>query len=291
VVTERVSTSIHPDTSLGTVDLTVSDLARSQKFYGDILGLVVRRRDGTTAELGTGAASLLRLWERPGARPKPPHATGLYHFAVLLPARADLARALRRLSETRYEIDGASDHLVSEAIYLADPDENGIEIYADRPRSAWRFRNGQLQMATAPLDVDNLFAELHADPRPGAGLPDGARIGHVHLHVAHLQTAEAFYREVLGFDLMVRYGDSASFLSAGGYHHHIGLNTWAGVGAPPPPPDAAGLRYFTIRLPSRAELMRVLDRVRTASLPAEETPDGYFIRDTSQNGMMLAGDR
>ncbi len=150
------------------------------------------------------------------------------------------------------------------------------------------MQNGRLRMDTLPLDVEDLMGELTTSSRPGTSLPDGTRIGHVHLHVADLGAAEAFYRDVLGFDLMVRYGDSASFLSAGGYHHHIGLNTWAGVGAPPPPPDAAGLRYFTVRLPNGAELARVVGRVRDAGVPIEETPGGVFVHDPSQNGVLLA---
>ncbi len=287
---ERALSSIHPDTSLGAVNLTVSAIGRVLEFYRDVLSFSIRRRDGAMAELGTEETSLLILWERSGARSKPPHTTGLYHFAILLPARGDLARTLRRLIDARYPIDGASDHLASEALYLADPDGNGIEIYADRPRSAWTYRNGQLQMAALPLDLEDLMTELKTDPRPWNGLPHGTRIGHIHLHVANLRAAEAFYRDVLGFDLMVHYGGSASFLSVGGYHHHIGLNTWAGTGAPPPPPDTIGLQHFTIRLPNHAELARVVERVRAASLPVEETPDGFLIRDPSQNGVLLTAD-
>jgi len=274
-------------TSLGPVSLTVSGLERSLQFYGDTLGFRVRRRDGATAELGTEALPLLYLLEQPGARRKPPHTTGLYHYAILLPTRGDLARALQRLAAVRYSIEGASDHLVSEALYLADPDGHSIEVYADRPRSVWPKLNGQLRMDTLPLDIDDLMNEVKSDAQPWSGPPPGTRIGHVHLHVADLRAAEAFYHEVVGFEVMVRYGNSASFLSAGGYHHHIGLNTWAGVGAPPPPPDAVSLRYFMIRLPGRAELDRVIDRVKAAGLPTEETPDGPLLRDPSQNAVLL----
>lgn len=280
--------SIHPDTSLGAVHLTVSALGRSLEFYREILGFSVLRQDEAVAELGTGSTPLVVLSERPGATPKPPNTTGLYHFAILLPARADLARALRRLADTRYPIEGASDHLASEALYLADPDGNGIEIYADRPRSAWTYRNGQLQMATVALDVEGLMKELQTDPRPWNGLPSGTRIGHIHLHVADLRAAEAFYRDVLGFDLVLHYGTSASFLSAGGYHHHIGLNTWAGVGAPPPPPGAAGLRWFTIVVPDRAEAERILRRAQEAGVRCEDQNGGVFLCDPSGNRMRLA---
>jgi catechol 2,3-dioxygenase len=278
---------IHPDTSLGAVHLTVSALARSLEFYRGTLGFNVLRQDEAVAELGTGSAPLVVLSERPGATPKPPNTTGLYHFAILLPARADLARALRQLSDTHYPIQGASDHLVSEALYLADPDGNGIEIYADRPRSAWTYRSGQLQMATAALDVEGLMKELKTDPRPWNGLPQATRIGHIHLHVSDLPAAEAFYRDVLGFDLVLRYGTSAGFLSAGGYHHHIGLNTWAGVGAPPPPPDALGLRWFTIAVPDRAEADGILRRAQAAGASHEDQPNGTFLRDPSGNSMLV----
>jgi len=284
---QKASTSIHPDTDIGVVHLTVPDLDRSIQFYGGTLGLRTRRREGPMVELGTVAAPLLTLWEQARARPRPPHTTGLYHFAILLPSRADLARALQRLLAARYGIDGASDHLVSEAVYLADPDGNGIEIYADRPRSAWPVQDGWLRMDTLPLDLEDLMDEVRAGVAAAPGLPEGTRIGHIHLHVADLAAAEAFYRDVLGFDLMVRYGRSASFLSAGGYHHHIGINTWAGAGAPPPPPDAAGLRFFTLRLPHEAELARVVARVREAGAPLEETPGGVLVRDPSQNGVAL----
>lgn len=270
------------------MSLTVSGLERSLQFYGDTLGFRLCSRAGDTAELGTEALPLLYLLEQPGARRKPPHSTGLYHYAILLPTRGDLARALQRLAAVRYPIDGASDHLVSEALYLADPDGHGIEIYADRPRSTWPKLNGQLRMDTLPLDIDDLITGVKNDARPWNGLPPGTRIGHVHLHVADLRAAETFYREVIGFDLMVRYGNSASFLSAGGYHHHIGLNTWAGVGAPPPPPDAVRLQYFTVLLPTAEDLGAVVERAKAAHQPVEDTRGGVLLRDPSQNAVLLA---
>ena len=266
----------------------MSGLERSLQFYGDTLGFRVRGRAGDTAELGTEALPLLSLTEQPGARRKPPHSTGLYHYAILLPSRADLARTLQRLAAVRYSIEGVSDHLVSEALYLSDPDGHGIEIYADRPRSVWPTLNGQLRMDTLPLDIDDLMNELKNDAQPWSGLPPRARIGHVHLHVADLRAAETFYQEVIGFDLMVRYGNSASFLSAGGYHHHIGVNTWAGVGAPPPPPDAVRLRYFTVLLPTAGDLRAVVERAKAAHQPVEDTQGGVLLRDPSQNAVLLA---
>jgi catechol 2,3-dioxygenase len=285
---QQSNISIHPATTIGAVHMTVADLDRSLRFYQEALGFQVRQRAGETARLGAGGPDdLLVLSERPGARPAR-RTTGLYHFAVLVPSRLELARSLRRLAETRTPLQGFSDHLVSEAIYLADPDGNGIEIYRDRPRDEWPRQNGQLQMATDPLDVDGVLAELEYETEPWAGLRPETTIGHIHLHVADLRAADAFYHGVLGFDRILRLAGSADFVSAGGYHHHIGYNTWAGVGAPPPPPDAAGLRFFVVRLPNDAELARVADRVRKAGLPLEETEAGLLTRDPSQNGVVLA---
>lgn len=281
--------SIHPETRLGPVALTVSDLERSLRFYIDVIGFRLLQREENTAWLGTDQNTpLLVLTGQPDASPKRRHTTGLYHFAILVPSRLDLARSLRHLMETRYPLQGASDHLVSEALYLADPDGNGIEIYADRPRQAWPRRNGQLLMATEPLDLEGLLAELEQDDQAWSGLPEQTRIGHVHLHVSDLSQAETFYREVLGFDFMAGYGPSALFVSAGGYHHHVGLNTWAGLGAPPPPPDAVGLRHFTITLPDEAERSRLRAHLRDSGVSFVEQGKVISLRDPSNNGIHLA---
>ena len=277
---------IHPDTRLGHVHLIVSDLDRALAFYQQVLGFQLHRQTEQTAYLGAGQADLLVLTERTGAR-RVAGTTGLYHFAVLVPDRLTLAQVLRRIAETRSPVQGFSDHGVSEAIYLADPDGNGIEIYRDRPREQWPFRQGQLQMVTDPLDVEGLLAEVGAQPEPWSGLPAKTVLGHIHLHVANIAPTEAFYQGVLGFELMQRYGPSASFFSAGRYHHHIGSNTWAGVGAPPPPADAVGLRWYTICLPTAAELNGVVDRVRKARLPLEEQPEGLLLHDPAQNPLIL----
>jgi catechol 2,3-dioxygenase len=277
---------IHPDTRLGHIHLIVADLARALTFYQQVLGFQLHRQADQTVYLGAGRADLLALTERPAAR-RVNGTTGLYHFAILTPDRPALAQVLRRIAETRSPVQGFSDHGVSEAIYLADPDGNGIEIYRDRPREQWPFKNGRLQMVTKPLDTENLLAELDAQSEPWPGLPVGTILGHIHLHVANIAQAEAFYQGVLGFELMQRYGPSASFLAAGGYHHHVGINTWVGVGAPPPPADAVGLRWTTICLPTTAELNRVVDRVRNAGLPLAEQPEGLLLRDPSQNGLIL----
>jgi catechol 2,3-dioxygenase len=280
--------SIHPATGVGPVALTVADLDRSEQFYRDIIGFKTLGRDGTTATLtADGTTPLLTLTGQPGARRRPQRTTGLYHFAILTPSRADLAHALRRLAEARWPLSGASDHLVSEALYLDDPDGNGIEIYRDRPREDWPRQNGQIQMATDPLDFDSLLDELGSSSQTGDSMAPGTIIGHVHLHVADLRAAEQFYHGVLGFDIIQRYGPSALFISAGGYHHHIGLNTWAGVGAPAPPPDAAGLRYFVVHMPDAAARDAVVERVRAAGIAIEEAAEGLLVRDPSANSVVL----
>ncbi len=282
------SFSIAPDTRLGPVTLTTADLTRAIIFYRDIFGLDVLERSRQSAWLGTDAgAPLLVLVEKAGAPPRPQRSTGLYHFAMLLPDRRDLARAVQHLIDEGYPLQGMSDHLVSEALYLSDPDGNGIEIYTDRLRETWRTRNGQLEIATVPLNLNDLLGELDDDDSPWTGLPSGTCIGHVHLHVADLEAAEAFYRNVLGFDLVSRYGPSASFVSAGGYHHHIGMNTWAGVGVPSPPPDAVGLRQFTVLLPDEPALRTLRDQLDRFEIPHSALPKGLLLRDPSNNEIFL----
>lgn len=272
------------ETHIGAVSLAVANLARSLHFYGEVLGLAPAERSALLAADGT---PLLRLVEQPGARPKPPRATGLYHFALLLPSRLDLARWLRHVLALNWPLQGWSDHGVSEAIYLADPDGNGIELYRDRPRAEWPVANGELQMVTDPLDAASLLALADGAPDWQA-MPAGAAMGHVHLHVRQIDEAQDFYCGVLGFDLMQRYGPSALFVSAGGYHHHIGLNTWAGVGAPPAPAGSAGLRYFTIVVPDETSLASLVGRVQQAGVAVTPQDGGWFVRDPSGNGIRLA---
>jgi catechol 2,3-dioxygenase len=181
----------------------------------------------------------------PHAIPKPRRSAGLFHFAILVPSRAALGRSLRRLADRQWPLSGASDHLVSEALYLDDPDGLGIEIYRDRPRERWQIMNGQVMMATDPLDLQSVHDEPGAEST-WTGLERGTTIGHVHLHVPHLDAAEAFYCGRVGFEPTLRGYPGALFVAAGGYHHHLGLNTWTGIGAPPPPEHAVGLRAFTI---------------------------------------------
>ena len=246
---------IAPGTHMGPVELTVSDLARSIDYWQDEIGMRVLARENGTASLGADT-ELLRLVEEPGARPADGF-TGLYHVAFLVPDRPSLARWLAHAARDRVALTGLSDHYVSEAIYLRDPDHHGIEIYADRPRELWE---GQVfeRMTTDPLDVDDLLAQADGD---FGGLPDGTTVGHVHLRVADVEESVRFYRDVLGFGLMAQLGPSAAFLSAGGYHHHLGANVWESRGASQAPAGSATLRGFTVVVPDAAELERVEARL------------------------------
>jgi catechol 2,3-dioxygenase len=279
-------TTIDPRTRVGTVRLIVADLAGARGFYERALGLRELGGDGETARLGAGAGPLVELIGRPDAPPRPSRSTGLFHFAILVPSRVELARALHRLADAGWPLSGASDHLVSEALYLRDPEGNGIEIYRDRPRERW-YADGMVRMATLALDLDALAAEPGA-AKPGAdGMAPATRVGHVHLQVAELADAEAFYRGGLGFEVTVRDYPGALFFSAGGYHHHVGANTWGSRGAPPPPAGSAGLSSFDVVLPDAAELERVAARARDAGAAAQPVADGIRIDDPSGNGLIL----
>jgi catechol 2,3-dioxygenase len=274
---------------MGAVHLTVADLDRSIAWYQDAIGLRLLGRGDGEVRLGAGERELLVLVEEPGAQPAP-RTTGLYHFALLLPERADLARWLVHAQRRGVPVGGASDHYVSEALYLRDPDRHGIEIYVDRAPELWRGQVAE-RMTSLPLDLDGLLDEL-ADPgsEPFDGLPDDTAMGHVHLKVADVPETIGFYRDVLGFDLTARVGDQAAFLAAGGYHHHVGGNTWESAGAPPPPPGSASLRHATIELPSREERDGVLARLDAAGHEIGEPRDGSgpVVRDPSGNPLALA---
>jgi catechol 2,3-dioxygenase len=280
--------SIDPATHIGAVHLTIADLSRSLQFYESRLGLELHRRDGDTAWLGPDGTRTFLVLSQDASATRARGTTGLYHFAILVPSRRDLAIALRRLVQTSTGLQGFADHGVSEAIYLADPDGNGIEIYRDRPRAEWPIVDGQLRMGIDSLDVDELLSEgVVAESDTHRPMPEGTTMGHVHLHVSNLEASRWFYVDVLGFDLMQRYGPSALFVSAGGYHHHVGLNTWAGVGAPPPDPGALGLRHFEVVLPNREGQEAIKPRLAAADVDVEESGDALFVRDPSQNGVML----
>jgi catechol 2,3-dioxygenase len=262
---------------LGAVHLTVTELDRSVGWYQEALGLRVRRHEPGEAELGDGHDTSLVLIEDAAARPAGRHA-GLYHYALLYPSREELARAAARLAETQTAIQGASDHGTHEAIYLADPDGNGIELAADRPRDQWptpeeEFSGG----GPRPLDLASLLgAVAGAAPAPQVG--PGLRIGHLHLHVGDVERGLAFYRDVLGFEVWFAM-PTAAFVAAGGYHHHLGFNVWRGEGVSPAPAHTIGLRSWTIRLESADEVAEVRARLSAADVAVEPDETGFLVRD------------
>lgn len=275
------------ETTLGAVRLRVADLSRSIAFYESMLGMRVLRRDTARASLGTSGADtvLVELNEEPGVAPAARRGRlGLYHFAILLPDRASLGRFVRHLGEKGVK-PGAADHLVSEALYLHDPDDLGIEVYADRPRDTWRHARGEIVMATDPLDVDGLLRAA-GDGRWSA-MPAGTLMGHVHLHVGDLEEARAFYSEALGFDVTTASYPGALFLAAGGYHHHVGANTWAGSGARPTRADEAGLIEWTLELPNKAGLDAVANSLSSAQHDATRDGDDLVTTDPWGTGLRL----
>jgi catechol 2,3-dioxygenase len=281
-----MSTPIAPAAHMGAVHLTVSNLERSLDYYRTSIGLAVLEQGDGRATLGVGDTRLLELTEVPGALPAPGR-TGLFHFALLLPDRRSLALWVAHAVRERVRLAGASDHFVSEAIYLSDPDRHGIEIYADRPRALWEGKVAE-RMGTDPLDLDGLLGELD-DPvsEPFEAQPAGTTMGHVHLQVSQVPPSIEFYRDVLGFGLMAEYGGQAAFLSAGGYHHHVGANTWRSGGAGPPAPGAAALRRFEIVLPDAAERDRLVERIAATGQAVEDDPAGPLARDPSSNAFVL----
>jgi len=268
---------------LGAATLAVGDAERSLALYRDVLGFEVLGRDNGTLRLGAGGTHLLTLEASPRFRPRPMPTTGLYHVAVLLPSRPELARVLRRLIDARIAL-GSADHAVSEALYLSDPDGNGLEIYRDRPRDQWRWDGSRVHMVTERLDAAGILRELPASQ--SSGLPAGTRIGHMHLQVADLAAADMFYHQILGFDITASF-PGALFAGAGGYHHHLGLNTWESRAAPKPPPEAVGLRSFEIVLPDQSALQQVLNRLGAAGIATRHGEDGIEVDDPWQNTVVL----
>lgn len=289
--------SIHPATHIGEVSLTVADLERQIGFYQQVLGFKLHWRKGKVAGLGGGGSDLLRLTEEPRFK-RYPGVTGLYHFAVLFPNRRELARIVARLFALKYE-NYPTDHIMTKSSYLDDLEGNGIELYTESPEDGtWSLANGDyvtrradgsLSDGREPLDLEALFSNLMKDDRLDAPIPAETRVGHVHLHVRSIEEAVNFYHGVIGFDVMgIARAFHMAFVSAGGYHHHVGLNTWKGEGAPQPPADALGLRHFQVLLPDPSQLDRVVDRVKQAGLATEQREDGVFVRDPSQNRVLLS---
>ena len=266
---------------LGPVHLTVADVDRSVAWYQRALGLRVHSHQAGVAGLGDGVETVIVLHAEGEAHPAG-RTAGLYHYALLYPSRKELARSTVRLAATRTPIQGASDHGTHEALYLADPDGNGIELAADRPREQWPTALGY-DRGPAPLDFDALLASVEGEDL-AARIGEGLRMGHVHLHVGDVDRGLGFYRDVLGFDVMANLG-SAAFLSAGGYHHHLAINVWNGRGVGPAPAGTAGLRHWTVQLPPGADVADVRARVEAAGIARETVDGGFLVRDPWQTAV------
>ena len=288
--------SIHPKTMMGAISLTVVNLENQLKFYQQAMGFKLHWREGNKAGLGAGGKDLLLLTEEPGLK-KYRGVTGLYHVAYVFPSKRELAIAMARLFAIKYP-NSPTDHILTKTTYLDDLEGNGIELYCESPEDGtWKFANGKYESyrtdgswsdGREALDVEALFKYLTDEDRLDSPVPAETRIGHVHLHVRDVDEAVDFYHGIIGFDVMgIAKAYRMGFVSAGGYHHHIGLNTWQGEGAPPPPPDAVGLRYFTIDLPDQKAYDEVVVRVDAAGIPSNQTEAGLLLHDPSQNGVIL----
>lgn len=276
-------------TRVGRVRLAVAALDRMLEFYEGVLGLHVGERSERHAVLSAGTeVELMRLEAVEDGGASGGRAGGLYHFALLVPDRPALAGALSGLSERGWPMHGASDHGVSEALYLEDPEGNGIEIYADRPRSSWRWSAGEVWMTSTPLDLRGLIAER--DPARGQSvLPNGTVVGHVHLHVSDLEAAELFYSRVVGLEVVQRGYPGALFMSAGRYHHHLGVNTWGGRSGPPERGDSTGLIDWELRVPDAGARDSLLERLRAAGHGVEQRGGSWRAEDPDGIGMLITG--
>ena len=266
--------------------LIVTDLGLVSGFYQSMLGLKVIEKTASGEVLGAGDLPLLTLTTASNARVAPRNAAGLFHTAFLMPDRTELARWLRHAAHNNVVLDGASDHLVSEAIYLSDPEGNGIEIYADRPHEQWKFQpDGMVQMATQRLDLQALYDSSPED-RWG-GMADGTAIGHLHLQVGDIPQADAFYRDVLGLKLMARY-PGASFFASGGYHHHLGANIWNSRGAAARAENMTGLSDYTIRFNDAETLSTAVAKLDDLEINSEKRDGGVFLKDPWGIGLTLS---
>jgi catechol 2,3-dioxygenase len=278
------------------VHLAVTDLEVARRFYEEVVGLTALSAGDDGTRMGAHGVELVVL--HPGAKTQvAQHRTGLYHLAIVVPDRRELARVIARAS-ARGVYNSPTDHTLTKSDYLWDPDGNGIEVYTESPEDGtWTFlddgfaavdRDGRPRSGRDPIDLDQLFAELKPGDRLEQPMPPGTKMGHVHLHVAHIRDALDFYTGLVGFELQGvsrRFG--AAFISAGGYHHHLGLNTWAGEGAPPAPEGSAGLRHYTIEVPGESDLEPVLDRLRGAGLAVSQVGSDFEVVDPSQNRVRL----
>ena len=259
---------------MGAIGLIARDLPLLTDYYRDLLGLTVQERTERKVRLGTGAVTLIEIEHRPEAKPDDTATAGLYHTAFLMPTRADHARWILHILRNRIPISGASDHGVSEAFYLDDPEGNGVEVYNDRPRERWQREGDLIVMQTKQLDVEAILREVDPAAAAYTGAPEGLRIGHVHLRVGDVMEAEQFYRGAVGLDLTRRRG-GATFMSSGGYHHHVGANVWHSEGAGARDPNRAGLAWFAVEAADAATLSTTADRLKAAKAPIEPTAEGF----------------
>jgi catechol 2,3-dioxygenase len=262
---------------IGALGLVVRNLDRVLAFYRNVIGLAVLEHTDKIARLGAGDVPLLELEQRPDAQRDDPRTAGLYHTAFLMPTRTDLARWVLHVAQKRAPITGMSDHLVSEAVYLDDPEGNGVEVYSDRPAETWQRSGDLIEITTDPLDVNDLARAANAQPEYD-GAPPGLRIGHVHLRVGNVDTAEAFYRDALGLAVTRRRG-GASFMSTGGYHHHIAANVWHSAGAGARDETHTGLSWLAFEAADRPTLDTTAARLGAAGVPLTQTANGFAAQD------------
>lgn len=277
------------DIEMGSVYLTIIDLERSLYFYRDQLGFQVIQESADHAVLSAdGEIPLIRLKRLEHPVDKPKRTSGLYHFAILLPERKALAEILKSFIMCSVMMDGTSDHQFSEALYLTDPDGHGVEIYADRAKKDWEVNEkGEYAGVTIPLNAEELLTLAN---QPWAGMPKGTKMGHVHLHVSDLIKSEQFYTEVLGFDPTIQMEDHAVFVSAGGYHHHLGLNVWNGRGVPHPPKGSIQMEKYTILLTDNSHLNSMMQHLNTMNIPFDNTDKGILIKDPAGQSILIAKD-
>jgi len=274
-----------PNLYIRDITLNISDLQRSLAFYTDFLGFHILEQEERKAVLTADGKSPIIILQQPdGVLPKEAGRSGLYHFAILLPSRADLGEMLIHLVKNNYPL-GAADHLVSEALYLNDPDGNGIEIYHDRQAEEWTWQNNYVHMTTDSLDGEGVMKA--ANGKQWSGMPANTVMGHIHLHVSHLQEAGTFYRNVLGYDVVCEFGKQALFLSTGRYHHHVGMNTWNGVGAPPPSANSVGMKEYSIAIPDVAYMEKIKHSLQELNLDYLEKDGVLYVHDPSNNQISL----
>lgn len=273
-----------PNTYVTNVEIKVSDLQRSIAYYQEVIGFKILHQESYKATLtADGKTALLTIVQPETVEEKTRFTTGLYHFALLLPTRRDLANVISHFHKNGVYF-GASDHDVSEALYLSDPDKNGIEIYADRPENTWTWHSNQVHMVTEPLNVQSIIAEGN---NTWSGLPAGTVMGHIHLSVSSLTEAEEFYTKGLGFDIVTRYGAQALFISTGRYHHHIGLNTWYSENAPKLGEHQVGLKTFSLRLDNEQQVATMKENLRAIGASVTDIAGGFQTEDPAGNKILL----